>query len=73
MHPSRRTLPFTARRRREEMGFVPTGHGRAEGQGEEAWSMEPVLAEESFHTRSGLLKFGIWVDGRVYGQKQDSF
>lgn len=55
------------------MEHIPTSNRRVESQGQEAGTLEFVPAQESLHSGSRLLKSGVWVDGRVYGEMQDSF
>lgn len=73
MRPRRRTLPRTAGGRRKEMEHVPTHNRRTENKGEKSRTLEPFSAQESFQGGSRLLKFGVWLDGRIYGEVQDSF
>ena len=64
----RHTIPRTVGGRREEMEHVPTRNRRTESQGEESRTVEPVPAQESLQRGSRLLEFGVWVDGRIYGE-----
>lgn len=34
--------------------------------------MESVLAEKPFQARSWIFQLGVWSDGRVYGEVEDS-
>ena len=68
MCPRRCTISRTVGGRREEMEHIPTHNRRTESQGEESRTVEPVPAQESLQRGSRLLEFGVWVDGRIYGE-----
>ena len=73
MRPRRCTLPRTAGGRRKEMEHIPTHNRRTKSQGEESRSLESLSAKESLQGGSRLLKLGVWLDGRIYGEVKDSF
>ena len=73
MRSGRRTLPRAAGGRREEMEHLSTHNRRVKSQSKESWTLELVSPQKPFQRGGGLLKLGVWLDGRVYGEVQDSF
>ena len=55
------------------MEHIPSYYRRVEGEGEKAGAMESVSPKKSFQGRGGVLEPGVWFDGRIYGEEQDSF
>ena len=73
MRSGRRTLPRTAGGRREEMEHISTHNRRVKSQSEESWTLELVSTYKPLQGGGRLLKPGVRLDGRIYGEVQDSF